>query len=191
MLRIAITGNIASGKSVVEELLRNKGHKVFDTDIISHEKMNELSTKIITAFKNFEILTNNQIDRNKLGQVVFNNPNKLKLLENILHPAIKEEIEKIFEQNKNEKFIFVSVPLLFESGFDKMFDKIIFISANEDIRLVRLMKRNNLAKEDALKRINSQQNENNKTNKCDFVINNNNSKEELETEITKVLSSIY
>ena len=87
----------------------------------------------------------------------------------------------------DEKVIFVSVPQLFESGFDALFDKIIFIYANENIRLERLMKRNNFTKEEALKRISAQTIEEEKTLKCDYIIYNNNDIEHLKNEINKII----
>ncbi|MCQ2753642.1 MAG: dephospho-CoA kinase [bacterium] len=190
MLKIAISGNIASGKSVVENFIRGKGYKVFDTDIIAHEKIDEFSLQIINTFKDCDILSDDKIDRKKLGKIVFNNPDKLKMLENILDPLVRDEIEKIFNQNAKEDAIFISVPLLFESGFDKMFDKILFVSAKENIRLARLIKRNNLTNEEAQVRIDAQLGEIHKLDKCDFIVNNNGSIKELEIELEKMLSNI-
>ena len=113
MLKIAITGNIAAGKTQVEKILI-KQFKVFDTDKIAHEKLNDLK-----EFYGFDVFTNGVIDRKKLGELVFNNPELKIKLENIIHPLIKKEVLKIFEENRNEDVIFVSVPLLFETDFYK------------------------------------------------------------------------
>ena len=99
-----------------------------------------------------------------------------------------EEILKIFKLD--EKVVFISVPQLFESGFETLFDKIIFVSAKENIRLERLMKRNNLTEEEALKRISAQMSEQEKISKCDLIVYNNDGIKNLEESIKKILVQI-
>ena len=187
MLKIAITGNIASGKSSVENVLKEKGYKVFDTDKIAHNILDS-SEEVRALFKGFDVLTYNKIDRKKLSKIVFSDKKLLKQLENIVHPLVKEEILKIFKQDY--EIVFISVPQLFEAGFDDMFDKIIFVTADENIRLQRLMKRNNLTKEEALQRINAQMPEADKINKCTYVLKNNGTIEDLANELNKIQFSI-
>lgn len=175
MISIAIVGNIASGKSTVENVLRKKGYKVFDSDIIAHEVLDDLSEKILEAFKDYDISENGRISRQKLGALVFNDKNLKEKLENIVHPEIKDRLKKIFEENKLEKYIFVSIPLLFEVGWRNLFDKILFIYTEDKIRLNRLMQRNNFTKDEALARIKSQLPQEEKVKVSDFIINNNHS----------------
>ena len=161
MLKIAITGNIASGKSQVEKFISEK-YTVFDADNIAHQ-----------------ILGN--VDRKKLGEKVFSDPAERKKLEEFIHPKVKDEILKIFEQNLN--VVFISIPLLFETGFDALFDKIIFVQCDDDIRLQRLMRRNDFTEEQALKRMNAQLPQKEKMQKSDFIIYNNSSLEDLEKQV--------
>ena len=179
MLKIAIVGNIASGKSTVEKIIASKGYKVYDTDKIAHEILAS-NNDVIKEFG-----TNN---RKELAKIVFSNKEKLDRLEKIIHPLVKEEIFKIFSKVKDS--VFISVPQLFEAGFDKFFDKIIYITADESIRLKRLMLRNNLTLEEAQIRINSQK-EDEKRNFSDFVIENNGDLESLKKSVENVIFLIH
>ena len=187
MISIAIVGNIASGKSTVENVLRKKGYKVFDSDIIAHEVLDDLSEKILEAFKDYDISENGRISRQKLGALVFDDKNLKEKLENIVHPEIKDRLKKIFEENKLEKYIFVSIPLLFEVGWRNLFDKILFIYTEDKIRLNRLMQRNNFTKEEALARIKSQLPQEEKVKVSDFIINNNHSIDVLQKYIERFI----
>lgn len=175
MISFAIVGNIASGKSTVENILQEKGYKVFDTDIIAHEVLNDFAEEIINQFDGHDILENGKVSREKLGKIVFNDKKLKEKLEYIVHPEIKNRIKSIFEKNKNEKYVFVSIPLLFEIGWGNLFDKILFIKTEDDIRLKRLMQRNKFTQEEALSRIKSQLPQEKKAKKADFVIENNSS----------------
>lgn len=187
MISIAIVGNIASGKSTVENVLRRKGYKVFDSDIIAHEVLDDLSEKILEAFKDYDISENGKISRQKLGALVFDDKNLKEKLENIVHPEIKDRLKKIFEENKLEKYIFVSIPLLFEVGWRNLFDKILFIYTEDKIRLNRLMQRNNFTKDEALARIKSQLPQEEKVKVSDFIINNNHSIDVLQKYIERFI----
>ena len=181
MIQIGLTGNIASGKSMVENIILSQGYKVIDLDIISHELLKSTcKDKIIEAF--------NTIDRLELSKIVFKDKYELKKLENIIHPELKKYVLNYFEENKDEKAVFISGALIYEAKFNNLFDKIIYIDAKKDIRLKRLILRNNFTKEQALLRIEAQS-DNNKT-KADFIIENNEDKETLEKNVSEVLKKI-
>jgi len=193
MIRTAIAGNIASGKSQVENILINCGFKVIDSDVVNQNLL--YSDKIVinqikSVFGTEIFDEKGKISKKKLGEIVFNSPEKKYLLENILHTKIYEEINRFFEKNKEEKVVFASIPLLFEVNWEKNFDKIIFISADENLRLERLMKRNNFSYDEAVKRINSQQNEEEKIKKSDFVIYNNSDLKELKKSVFDVIEKL-
>lgn len=193
MIKVAIVGNIASGKSQVEKILLNLGYKVIDTDKIGHELLeNDINTisEIKSVFVDDDIYTDEKISRDKLGKVVFNDISKKQKLESIMHRKIYDKVEEFFVENSSEKVVFVAIPLLFETNQEKTFDKIIFISADEELRLKRLIQRNNYSEEYAKKRINSQSDEQEKIKKSDFVIQNNADLISLKVQIIKVLDSL-
>ncbi|MCD7739816.1 MAG: dephospho-CoA kinase [Candidatus Gastranaerophilales bacterium] len=194
MIKTAITGNIASGKSQVEKILLSKGYKVADTDKINDFILiTDLSAikEIKAAFNDEDILDENKnISKEKLGKIVFSTGLKKIKLEEILHKRINAKVEQFFEENKREKVCFVSVPLLFEANLENKYDKIIFVSADEDIRLKRLMERNHFTEQYAKTRIRSQWKEIEKIKKSDFVIYNNSDFNNLRKQTDKILESL-
>lgn len=191
MLKVAISGNIASGKSTVQNILSSIGYKVIDTDIIAENLRKDFRAEIVNVFSGIDILSENgEISRRKLGNVIFNDKNLKEKLEKFMHPKIRNEVFKFFDAHKDEKFVFVGIPLLFETGMDKDYDKIIFVHTDDEIRLERLIKRNGYTLEYAKKRIESQMPQNEKELKSDYVINNNGSVEELRSQILEILSKL-
>lgn len=191
MIKVAITGNIASGKSQVEKFISELGYLVVDTDDMAHQVLFDYKDEIIYLFKNDDIIDEKgEISRIKLGKIVFSNSEKKSLLEKFSHFKIKEKISVIFDDNSDKSIIFVSVPLLFEANMEKMFDKVIFVSAPQECRLERLMKRNNYTKEEAMLRIQAQEEESYKINKSDFVINNNSDLDNLKELTIKTIEQL-
>ena len=178
MRKIALTGNIASGKSVVQKILEDFGFKVLDTDLIGH-KLLENNEQVKTAFSGFDIMENGVISREKLGKIVFNDKKLLSQLNSILHPEIREYIVNYFNQNGDNEIIFVAIPLLFEASMQDLFDEIVFVYADDKLRLQRLMQRNNFDENYAKQRINSQMPQVDKIAKSDIIIKNEGSIEEL------------
>lgn len=184
-LKIAITGNIASGKSQAEKYLENLGYTVYDSDKIAHNVLDK-----ITEFYGFDVFTDGKIDRKKLGTLVFSFPDLRKKLEELTHPKVKSEILNLFAKHENDKYVFVSVPLLYEAGFEDIFDKVIFIAVDKDIQLKRLMQRNNLSEEEALKRISAQMSQHEKIKRADFIIENNSTLESLNRQIADIIDRL-
>ncbi len=185
VIKVAITGNIASGKSQVEKIIEDYGYNVYDSDKIAHEVLNT-----ITDFYGYDVFTDGRIDRKKLGNLVFSNPNLRIKLEKITHPKIKSKIIRLINENKNNKYVFISVPLLYEAGFEDIFDKVLFISVDKNTQLKRLIARNNFTKEEAEKRINSQLAQEEKIKNADYIIENNKSIDDLKIEVRKFLEVI-
>lgn len=188
---IGITGSIACGKSTVSNYLKSKGYIVIDADKIGHEALDDdyVKEKLILAFGN-EILENNKINRQKLGELVFGNSSNLNVLNSIIHPEIRKKIlEKIYKNNDKE-LIFIDVALLFEAKFDDLVDKIIVVYVDENTQLTRLMKRNSISKKEALSRIVSQMSPIEKAKLGDYTVNNNLDVINTYEQVDKVLSEL-
>ena len=184
MLKIAITGNIASGKSQVERFL-SKSYPVYDTDKMTHEILDKLD-----GFYSYDVLTDGKIDRKKLGELVFLNTEARKQLEAFIHPIVRKRVLEIFDKHENDKAVFVSVPLLFEAGFEELFDVIVLVTTDEATRIKRLMSRSDLTRDEAVRRIRAQMDETKKISKSDFVISNNSTLENLNARVTDTLKQL-
>ena len=191
MIKIALTGNIASGKSTVQGLLEKKGYKVFDTDDAAHILLDTMP-EIKEVFKSYDIFNSDGlINRGKLGTIVFSAPELKKKLENIMHPAIKNKILEFFEQNKSERAVFVGIPLLFESDMRDIFDKAVLIYTDDFTRKERLILRNNYSPEYAAARMEAQMPQDEKKLLCDDIIFNNGTLSDLEKSVDECLDRIF
>ena len=189
MIKYAIVGNIASGKSEMERVLDKKGYVVLDTDLMAHDILTD-KPDVPKAFSDYDVFEYGRLSRDKLGKLVFSDPELKTKLEDIVHPLIKEELESAFNVYSDEDVLFVSVPLLFEVGWENLFDKIVFIKSDDIIRLNRLIERNGYSKEYAQTRIDSQSAQEEKAKKADYVIENNGSKEEFIAKIEEFIATI-
>ena len=190
-MNIGITGSIACGKSTVSEYLIDKGYTIIDADKLGHVALtsDDVKRKLAEKFGD-EILENNEISREKLGKLVFGNDDNLKLLNSIIHPKIKELILKLQEEHKDEDLVFLDIALLYEANFVDLVEKVVVVYVDEDVQLERLMMRNSLPKEEAIKRVESQMSPREKASLGDFVINNSYSKEDTFQQIDEILEKL-
>lgn len=187
-----ITGSIASGKSTVVNLLKERGFSVIDADLIAHEQLEICKCEIIEAFGEQILDETGKIERKKLGAIVFNEPKKLKNLEQILHPKIKAEIlSNALQLERLGQVYFVDIPLFFEKKQRYAeFKNVAVIYAPKELLLSRLMSRNALSLEDAKARVELQMDIEQKKKMAKFVIDNSNDRENLELELEKFLKQI-
>jgi len=175
---IGLTGNIASGKSTVSKFLIKKGFYVIDADVISREvvaKGTEGLSKIRKHFGDDVLLENGELDRKKLGRIVFSNKEKLEQLNHILHPIIRRRIIRAIEKS-DERIVFLDAALIYESGLDEMIDSVWFVSIPPEIQIQRLIERDYKTRQEALNVIDSQGKQEDKLKKANVVINNTGTK---------------
>ena len=191
ILIIGITGSIACGKSLVSNYLQEKGYTIIDADKIGHMALenDEVKKQLVNKFGK-SIRKDNEINRVTLGKLVFENNENLKELNNIIHPQIRKNISEQIQVHKNEKLVFVDVPLLFEAKFDDLVEKIVVVSLDEKIQLERLMNRNSLSKEEALQRIKSQIPVREKEKLGDYVVDNSFTQENTYNQVDRILEKL-
>ena len=187
-----ITGSIASGKSTVVNLLKERGFSVIDADLIAHEQLEICKREIIEVFGEQILDEAGLIDRKKLGAIVFREPKKLTNLEQILHPKIKAEIlSKASQLERLGQVYFVDIPLFFEKKERYAdFKNVAVIYAPKELLLSRLMSRNALSLEDAKARVELQMDIEQKREMANFIIKNSGDRENLELELEKFLKQI-
>ncbi|WP_027308206.1 dephospho-CoA kinase [Caloramator sp. ALD01] len=174
---IGLTGGIASGKSTVSNYLILKGLDVIDADLISREiyQIGEKAYKIVVDVFGKGILNEDlTINRKKLGQIVFSNNEQLKKLNEITHPIIFEKIKKrVYEINKmNKRVCIIDAALLFESNWYNICDIKWLVYVDKITQIKRLIERDKISEEDAVKRISVQMPIEEKIKLADFIINN-------------------
>lgn len=177
---IGLTGGIASGKSTVSKYLAEKGFKVYDADKIAKNISEEkyVQEEIIATFGDKILDKNGNVDRKKLKEIVFENKDKLKKLNGIIHPKVIDFYKKLKEKNTDEVIIF-DVPLLFESGLDKLCDKILVVISDYEVQLDRIVERDKIDRELASKIVKAQLSNEERIKKADVVIENNSNLEDL------------
>ncbi|MFA1711875.1 dephospho-CoA kinase [Peribacillus frigoritolerans] len=193
---IGITGGIASGKSTVSLYLQELGFTIVDADLASRavvEPGEEAYHQVVKAFGEDILLTDGNIDRVKLGSIIFNDQEKRLLLNGIVHPAVRNWMRVKTEAalSSGEETVFMDIPLLFESKLTFMVDKTLLIYVDEQVQLQRLMNRNGLSEKEALARINSQMPLADKKALADAVIDNNGDINETKRQVKAILSEWY
>src|SRR5690625_2632940 len=192
-LIIGLTGGIASGKSTVSSMFHQWNIPVIDADKIAREVVRpgeDAYQKIVSEFGTTILKQDQTLDRKKLGAIVFENEEKRKTLNGIVHPAIRKKMLKQRDAyvREGEPCVVLDIPLLFESKLMDYVQEIIVVYIDEDVQLQRLMKRDDFTEAEARQRISSQLSLAKKAEKADAVINNNGTKEHSRQQLKNLLN---
>ncbi|MDA8234502.1 MAG: dephospho-CoA kinase [Clostridia bacterium] len=195
---IGLTGGIASGKSTVSRMLKELGAYIFDADLIAKEAVAPgqcALQEIVKAFGQEVLLPDGSLDRKKLGTMVFSDPEKLAVLNEITHPRVKEKItcglEALKSCSRNGDMVaVVDAPLLIESGMTEMVDEVWLVAVKEELQVKRVMDRDGLSIEETRRRLAYQMPLKDKLPYADIVIDNNGTLEETYQQVLNLWRGI-
>jgi len=171
-LIVGITGGIGSGKTTLSKLLRAEGYSVYDSDLEARRLQNEHSImrkKIIDIFGK-EIYDEHGLNRSALGKIIFGKPELMTKLNTIVHPLVMDDFENWINNRLPKKMLFIESAILFESGFNRLVDKVVVVTASERVRIERVMKRDGVTVDHVKARMLHQISEEEKIKRADYVI---------------------
>ncbi len=186
---LGLTGTMGSGKSTVSEMFKQYGCFIIDADKIGHvllKKNTDEYKEVLTKFGKEVLDSKKNIDRKKLGEIVFSQKEKLKILNLILHPKIVEIIKDKVSKTK-KGLVILDAPLLLETGLDKIVDKVVVVNIDFRTQLKRLKEKLDLSEEEIVKRIQSQMPLRKKLAYADFIIDNSKTKENTKVQVEKLI----
>ncbi len=196
MKLIGLTGGIACGKSTAAKYFEKRGIPVIYADQLAHrviEPGRRAYKKIVEEFGSSVLDSSGKIDRKKLGEIVFNNPEKLERLNQITHPEVALEAAREIARYRGQgvSVLIYEVPLLFEAGLESLFDVIITVYVPREVQRERLLRRHpELSPEEAEKRIDSQMPVDEKARRSDYILDNTGTTEELFKQIDELIGEI-
>ena len=192
-IKVAITGNIGSGKSTFSSFLSEKGYPVINADDVSKEILStdkEVRKKVISEFGE-QSFSGEKINTNYLAEKVFPDKKKLQILNSILHPLVIKNIEQRFDElHQKNDIVFCETALLFEAKMKKMFDYSVLIFADYNVRESRFLKGKGNSSEQFINRNENQIKDENKINSSDFIFNNNGTEKDLKRKSEILLLSL-
>ena len=191
---IGITGGIASGKSTVTEFLRQNGFEVVDADAVVHQLQKpggRLYQIIVEHFGDKVLLESGELNRPLLASLIFSNPKEQEWSERTQGEIIREELAALRNQlDQTEALFFMDIPLLFEQNYASWFDETWLVYVNRDVQLERLMKRDQISKEAAESRLNSQWPLERKMVLASHSLDNNGNQKQLITQVVQLLEEM-
>lgn len=189
---VALTGNFGMGKSTVLRLFKTLGAYTIDADELVRDIFKKPETiNRIAALMGKEVITKKYVvDKKRLASMIFNDPEKRKTLERIIHPEVLKtarDIKSTILLKDPHAIILFEIPLLFEAGYEKIFDRIIVVHCNKKTAITRLI-RKGFPKEEAIKRMQAQIPISRKKASADFLINNNSTIEKTKTQVRRIFN---
>ena len=181
-IRVAITGGIGSGKSTFANYLASKGYVVINADDISKDILASDESIIKKVIKEFgrDSYKDGKLNKKFIAAQVFSDPNKLNKLNSILHPRVLQKIDTLIEKKyKDDKFVFIEAALIYEAEIEKLFDFVVLVAADFNIRLKRSVESGKFTEDDFINRDNNQIPQEEKEKRADFIFSNNKSKKDL------------
>jgi len=175
---VGLTGGIGSGKSTVLKQFEDLGINTYSADKVAKKLINS-NEDIIESIKSLfgdNIYDNNILDTIKLSKIVFQDSHKLESLNSIVHPAVAKDFKSFIKTN-NGNYIVKEVAIIFETNTEDNYDKIILVRAPVEDRIKRVVLRDNITKDDVIRRVNNQIDDSTIIDKCDYIIDNHNLKE--------------
>ncbi len=191
MIKIGLTGGIGSGKTTLAKMFEQKGIPVYYADNRAKELM-QTDSKLITRIKQLlgeKAYQNNRLNTKYISEIVFEKPEKLTALEQIVHPAVLQDFLSWAKRQKSA-FVIMENAILHKSGMDKEMDYVILVTANDEIRQQRVVKRDKTSPEAVKKRMQNQEKQTELLKKSDFVIENNFSMENLRQKIERIFENV-
>ena len=187
---IGITGGIGSGKSTVAKVFVSMGYPVYNSDLMAKQLINSDSVLIGDIKSHFgqEIYSGNKLDRKKMAGIVFNDPEKLKILNSLVHPAVGRDFES-WKKEQSTSIVLKEAAIIFETGIHKSLDATLLVTTPESIRIKRVMKRDNTTKEQVIERMNNQWSDDKKAELADYIIDNSGDKMVI-PQVQEIISSI-
>lgn len=192
MLKVGLTGGIGSGKTAVSDIFKELGVNIIDTDVISRELINHDDStlkEVLDTFGDSILNSDCSIDRKKLANTVFSDKDKKQLLEDILHPKIRDEVNKqihSLSQATAHNYIIIAIPLLLETGFSDIIDRVLVVLADEQCRINRVIQRDNRNLDEIRSIITHQVGDEKRINAADDIIKNNRDIKHLQSQIRQL-----
>ena len=194
MFVIGLIGGIGSGKSSVSAILNSLGVEIIDADKVGHEAYTPNSEgwkKVISVFGQDIVGPENEIDRKKLGSIVFSDPSEMEKLNKLMHPIIHNLVEEKIKllSHQGVKVVVLEAAILIEANWQDLTDEIWLAKSNQEVVIERVQLRNNFTREEIIKRIQSQMSNDEREKHSDIVIDNNGTIEQLEEKVKTLWQS--
>lgn len=190
---LGLTGTFGSGKTTVAEMFRTLGARIIDADKIAREIVEPSLPayhEIVREFGKEVVEENGHLNRQKIRNIIFKDPEKRKRLNEIMHPKIREVEMELLNQWKNEPLVVLNVPLLLENKLERYVDKVVVVSIDNQTRIERLKKREPISEEEIHRILASQLSDEEKIARADFVIDNSKSLKETFQQVQQIIKQL-